>query len=98
MNAIVELPAELKALLAVLITVVVTECLKWIGSKLNADLSGYAAQVTAAIVGSILVLVNAVFSNIPAEAAPIVNQVFVLIVIVLGSFGAYKVFLAKAKG
>jgi hypothetical protein len=95
MNVIVELPAELKTLLAIAITVVVTEILKFLGAKLNVDLSGYAAQVTAALVGSVLVMINAAFSNIPAELAPIVNQVLVLVVIVLGSFGAYKVFVAK---
>jgi len=98
MNVLVELPAELKTLLAIGVTVVVTELLKKLGAALNVDLSGYAAQVTAAIVGAVLVLVNALLSNVPAEAAPIVSQVLVLIVVVLGSFGAYKVFVKKPQG
>ena len=73
------------------------QILKWLGEKLNVDLSGYAAQVTAALVGSVLVLINAAFSNVPAEVAPIVNSVLGLIVVVLGSFGAYKVLLAPKK-
>ncbi len=97
MQAIVELPNELKALLGIIVTMLVTEILKWLGGKLNVDLSGYAAQVTAALVGSVLVLVNAAFSNVPAEVAPIVNSVLGLIVVVLGSFGAYKVLLASKK-
>ena len=97
MQAIVELPNELKALLGIIVTMLVTEILKWLGEKLNVDLSGYAAQVTAALVGSVLVLVNAAFSNVPAEVAPIVNSVLGLIVVVLGSFGAYKVLLASKK-
>jgi len=87
----VEIPNELKALLAIGITVVVTEILKALSGKLNVDLSGYAAQITASIVGAILVLVNAALTNVPVELVPIINQVFVLVVVVLGSFGAYKV-------
>ncbi len=87
----IEIPNELKALLAIGITVVVTEVLKALSGKLNVDLSGYAAQITAAIVGAILVVINAALTNVPVELAPIVNQVFVLVVVVLGSFGAYKV-------
>ena len=97
MQAIVELPNELKALLGIIVTMLVTEILKWLGGQLNVDLSGYAAQVTAALVGSVLVLVDAVFSNVPTEVAPIVNSVLGLIVVVLGSFGAYKVLLASKK-
>ena len=87
----IEIPNELKALLAIGITVVVTEVLKALSGKLNVDLSGYAAQITAAIVGAILVVINAALTNVPVELAPIINQVFVLVVVVLGSFGAYKV-------
>jgi hypothetical protein len=93
METFVELPAELKMLLGMFVTVIVTQFLKWLGDKLGVDLSGYAAKATAALVGAALVLINAVLSNIPAEFAPIVNQLFALAVVVLGAFGAYKVFL-----
>jgi len=95
MQAIIELPNELKALLGIMLTMIVTEILKWLGGKLNVDLSGYAAQVTASLVGAVLVLINAVFSNVPAEFAPIVQSLLGLVVVVLGSFGAYKVLLAS---
>lgn len=88
----IEIPNELKVLLGIFITFVVTQGLKTLSAKLNYDLSGYAAQVTAALVGSVLVLVNAIASNVPAEFAPVVNQLLILIVVVLGSFGAYKVY------
>jgi uncharacterized membrane protein len=87
----VQIPDELKALLAIGITVIVTQVLKALSAQLKYDLSGYAAQITAAIVGAILVLANAVLTNVPAEFAEIVNQALVLVVVVLGSFGAYKV-------
>jgi len=95
MQAIIELPNELKALLGIILTMCVTEILKRLGGKLNVDLSGYAAQVTASLVGAVLVLINAVFSNVPAEFAPIVQSLLGLVVVVLGSFGAYKVLLAS---
>jgi len=95
MQAIIELPNELKALLGIILTMIVTEILKRLGGKLNVDLSGYAAQVTASLVGAVLVLINAVFSNVPAEFAPIVQSLLGLVVVVLGSFGAYKVLLAS---
>ena len=95
MQAIIELPNELKALLGIILTMIVTEILKWLGGKLNVDLSGYAAQVTASLVGAVLVLINAVFSNVPVEFAPIVQSLLGLVVVVLGSFGAYKVLLAS---
>lgn len=92
----IELPQGLPILLGIAVTVLVTQLLKKLSAFLNYDLSGYQAQVTAAIVGSVLVLVNAVLSNVPAEFVPIVNQLLVLLVVVLGSFGAYKVFLANS--
>ena len=99
MNILIDLPVELKALLAVFVTMIVTQGLKWLSAQLNVDLSGYSAQVAASIVGSVLVLVNAALTNVPAELAPIVQSLLGLIVVVLGSFGAYNLLLKdKAKG
>lgn len=95
----IEIPLELKTLIGVAVTVIVTQVLKYLSAKMNYDLSGYAAQVTAALVGSVLVLLDGVFSNVPAEFVPLVNQLLLLAVVILGSFGAYKVFLSgSAKG
>lgn len=95
MDVLIQIPDEIKALLAVIVTMLVTEALKAIGAKLGIDLSGYSAQITAALVGSVLVLANALLMKVPAEFAPIVQSLFGLLVVVLGSFGAYKVFLSK---
>ena len=97
MEVLISLPEELKALIAVFVTLFVTQALKWVSARLNVDLSGYAAQVTAALVGSILVLINAAFTNVPAELAPIVQSLLGLAVVVLGAFGAYNLLL-KSKG
>ncbi len=87
----IEIPNELKIILGIFVTAVVTEVLKILSAKLNVDLTGYKAQVTASVVGAILVLANALLSNIPAEVAPIASQLLVLVVVVLGAFGAYRV-------
>jgi len=92
MEQIVVLPEELKALIAVVVTFAVTQALKWLSAQLNFDLSGYSAQVAAALVGSVLVFINAAASNVPAEFAPIVNQLLILVVVILGAKGLYKSF------
>jgi hypothetical protein len=94
----IELPVELQALIGIGITLVVTQVLKLVSEKIGIDLSGYSAKVTAALVGAVVVLVNGYLAKIPVEFAPIVNQVFALIVVVFGSYGAYGVFKGKAKG
>lgn len=99
MQLLIELPEELKVLIAIGVTMLVTQFLKWLGSFVNVDLSGYAAQVTAGVVAAVLVFINALFSNVPSEYAPIVQQLLALLVVVLGSFGSYKIFYGnKAKG
>jgi len=90
METLVALPQALQFLILTIVTVIVTEALKALSSALKYDLSGYAAQVASAIVASILVIISAVFSHIPAEFAPVANRVLSLIVVLLGSWGAYK--------
>ena len=90
MELFVTIPDELKALLAVLVTVLVTELLKELGKAVNVDLSGYNAKITASIVGAVLVYVNAALTNVPAQLIPVVNQLFILAVLVFASFGVYK--------
>lgn len=83
---LVELPDPLKAMLAVAVTIAVTQLLKILSEALRFDLSGYTAQVSSAIVASILVLVNAGLSHVPAGFEQIVNALLVL----LASWGGYK--------
>jgi len=90
MEQIVALPPELKNLLLIIVTVAVTGALKWLSARLNYDLSGYAAQVASAIVAAILVLIGAGLSHIPTEFAQVVTSLFSLLVVLLGSWGAYK--------
>jgi hypothetical protein len=92
LNTLITLPDPLKALLLIGITFVVTELLKLLGNAIKVDLSGYVAQVASAIVASILVVVNALLVKIPLEYEPIVTAVLNLVVVLLGSWGTYKVF------
>lgn len=84
------IPDELKILLAMGITYVVTQALKFLSEKVGLDLSGYTAQVAAALVASVLVVINAAVSNVPVEFLPVVNQLLALLVVVLGATGLYK--------
>jgi hypothetical protein len=84
------IPDELKILLAMGITYVVTQALKFLSEKVGEDLSGYTAQVAAALVASVLVVINAAVSNVPVEFLPVVNQLLALLVVVLGATGLYK--------
>ena len=87
---LVTLPPEIKTLIFIAVTVIVTQTLKWLGGVIKFDLSGYTAQVTSGIVAAVLVIVNAVLSHVPANAAPIVNSLLSFIVVILASWGAYK--------
>lgn len=91
-NSIVSLPDPLKALLLIGVTFIVTELLKLLGNVLKLDLSGYAAQIASAVVASILVIANMLLAKIPLEYEPIVTAVLNLAVVLLGSWGTYKVF------
>ena len=94
MQSIIELPNEFKVLIASVLTVIVTQVLKFLGEKIDFDLSGYTAQVVAGLVAAALVVINGALSHVPAGFEPLVSQVIGLVLIVLASFGAYKVFLS----
>jgi hypothetical protein len=90
MSNFVELPEPLKMLLLALVTIVVTQALKSLSDALKYDLSGYSAQVTSAIVASILVIINSGLSHIPATWEPVVTAALNLVVVLLASWGGYK--------
>ena len=92
LQSLIELPDPLKALLLIGVTFVVTQLLKLLGDAIKVDLSGYTAQIASAVVASILVIVNALLAKIPAEMEPIAAAVLNLIVVLLGSWGAYKLY------
>lgn len=90
MEQYVQLPPEVKAVIFIVITIIVTAALKKVSTWLKRDLTGYTAQVTSALVATAMVVINAMLSHIPADSAAIVNGLFNLVVILLGSWGGYK--------
>ena len=95
MEQLVQLPPELKALIGLVVTLFVTQVLKWVAGKFGIDLSGYSARIVAALVASVLALVDASLASIPAEFAPIANAVLGLLVVIVGSYGLYDLLLRK---
>jgi hypothetical protein len=95
MENLIELPEELKALLFLGATVLVTQGLKWLSDLIGKDLSGHGAELAAALVAGVLVAVNAVLSAVPAEFVPVANAVLQFVVVLLGAFGAYNKFVKK---
>lgn len=97
MEFLIELPDELKMLLGAVVTLYVTQFLKWASAQLGVDITGRSAEFSAAIVGAVLVFVNAALTNVPVEFVPVANQLLALLVVVLGAFGLYDKLL-KPKG
>ena len=89
---LIELPEPLKALLLIAVTFVVTQLLKLLGDAIKVDLSGYTAQIASAVVAAVLVVANALLAKIPLEYEPIVTAVLNLVVVLLGSWGSYKLY------
>jgi hypothetical protein len=101
METLVQIPEELVYLIMVGVTFLVVQALKFVSDLLNHDLSGYEAQLVASITAAAVVVLNAALGNIPAEYASLANGFLQFLVVVLGSFGMYKVyrqFNPEAKG
>lgn len=89
---LVTLPNELKALLLVVVTGLVTEGLKVVGGWFGKDLSGWAAGLAAGITGVIILFSENLLSLIPAEYEGIAQAVLNFLVILLGAFGLHRQF------
>lgn len=102
MQQIVELPIDLQNFLLLSLQIVVVFALTQLSKWLKADLSGYAAQVTAALFSAVMVVVNVLLSKIPLNLEGIAAALLNLIVVLIGAFGLYKVyrqqFPKKSKG
>jgi len=83
---LIQVPVELVALIQVGVGIAVT----WLFTqliKVGLDFSGYKVQVVAAIVGAIVVALNALLAKIPPSLEALAGGLLNLLVIVLGSFG-----------
>ena len=87
---LVQLPEELKAILAGFVAVAVTEGLKALGALFGIDLSGKVAAVTAAVVSVIVFFADAFLARIPAEYEGVANAVLMLLVTILSGYGLHR--------
>lgn len=94
----VVLPPELVQVLTVFlvagVTWLVVAGVKGLGEAFGRDFSKaatvVAATVSVGVVAIALGVIDALLGFIPAEAAPIVNQVFALVVILFAAFGVQR--------
>ena len=82
-----QLPNEIVLLLSAGIGFLVTNGLKSLFPKW--DISGSAAQITAALVTCFVALGNQGLALVPVEYQQVVLTIFTLIVAVLGAFGVH---------
>ena len=92
--SLVEVPAELQSLILVGIEILVVFVLTQL-AKAGFDLSGYKAQVTAALFSAAMVIINALLAKVPVNLEGIVGALLNLAVVLLGAFGLYKVYRIK---
>lgn len=93
--SLVELPIELQDILISIIGIGVVFILTELSKLLKADLSGYAAQVTAAVWSAVFVVIKVLLAKIPEGFEGIAAAVLQLLVVLLGAFGLYGVYRQK---
>jgi hypothetical protein len=93
---LIEIPVALQALIQIGVEIAVVFLLTQL-AKLGFDFSGYKAQLVAAFFGAVMVVVNSLLARVPANLESIVAALLNLLVVVLGSFGVYKLYKQIAK-
>lgn len=88
---LVEVPVPLQALIQVGIEIGIVFLLTQL-AKLGFDFSGYKAQLVAAFFSAVMVVLNTLLAKVPANLEGIVGALLNLLVVVLGSFGVYKLY------
>ncbi len=88
---LVEVPVPLQALLQIGIEIAIVFLLTQL-AKLGFDFSGYKAQLVASFFSAAMVVINALLARVPVSLEGIVGALLNLVVVVLGSFGVYKLY------
>ena len=91
----VQLPAELIALLGMVLLSVFTGLFKWLGDKIGQDLSGRAAEIATAASAVLVLVINWALGLVPAAYDTWINALFAFLIILLGGNGLYSLFLRK---
>jgi len=99
-QGVVQLPDALASWIGLGVQIAVvflfTQLAKW-----GLNFEGYTAQVVASVTGAVVVFINALLQHVSPNLEGIVAMVFNVLVIVLGSFGTYKLYrqaYPKARG
>lgn len=92
-----EIPAELVALISAGVIFLVTEGLKTVGAWLKVDISGVGSVIAAAFSTAVIAFLNGLLGTVPVEYAETVRVALLLLVSILGAFGIHRR-LAAAKG
>ena len=88
---LLQVPPELQEMIRLAVEIAVIFILTQL-AKRGFDFSGFKAQITAAIVGAVIVFLNAALAKVPLEWEAIGGALLNLLVVVLGSFGLYQVY------
>lgn len=92
---LLELPVELQEILKLAIEVGVVFLLTELSKRVGIELGGYKSQVTAAVFAAVMVVVNGFLAKVPASFESVAAALLNLLVVVLASFGTYKLYRQK---
>jgi hypothetical protein len=92
MLQLIEVPVELQALLKLGLEFLVVFVLTELAKYLPFDISGYKAQIVAALFSAVMVLVNGFLGLIPAQFEGVVVALLQFLVVLLGAFGVYALY------
>jgi hypothetical protein len=81
------IPAELQALLGMVILFLVVNGLKGLSELLGKDLSGCATIIAGILTATFLFFMQQIIAAVPLNYQPIINSVFSLLVLILSAMG-----------
>jgi len=77
-------------LIAVLVTFLVTEGAKALAARFGTDIGPGVSQIIAALVGLLVMVVNPLLAQVPAEYAPYLVSAIQVILAVFSAFGVHR--------
>ena len=95
-QGLVALPDEARLLVLSLFTAGVTWVLLWLSMRFGVDLAGYANAIAAALAPVIITLIELWLKTIPPAFDNIVLTIIHLLVLLIGSLGAFFLFKRQA--
>jgi hypothetical protein len=93
-----QLPNELVMLVNLVVLYLIVNGLKALSELLGKDLSGWGTILAGAIAATVVFFANQLLALAPADAQPIINAIFQLIVILLGAIGVKRFEVKTLRG